>query len=110
MRTYDERVEELHLRMKERQNTKAIRRARMISTAAYGACALIAALLAVMISAVRIEAPGAMGSGTAASVFADHAALGYVVVALLAFCLGALVTVLCHRLNVKRREEEGHDD
>ena len=111
MRTYEERVNELHLRMNALEHKKTVRNVRLISTAAYSACALIAALLAVMISGVQIQAPGGFGGGAAASIFADHTALGYVVVAILAFCLGTLVTILCHRMKKQMmKKEDGRDD
>ena len=111
MRTYNERVEELHLRMLALEHSKAVRKVRLVSTAAYGICAMISAFLAVMISSVRIQTTGELGGGATASIFADHAALGYVVVALLAFCLGALVTIICHRMKKQLiKKEDSRDD
>ena len=56
-----------------------------------------------------IQAPGAMQGGAAASIFADHAVLGYVVIALLAFCLGTLATVFCFRVKKHKKEQENND-
>ena len=45
------------------------------------------------------------GFATAASIFHSGAALGYIVIALLAFLLGVCVTVLCFRLRQMNRED-----
>lgn len=47
---------------------------------------------------------------TTASIFADSAAGGYVLLALLAFALGVCVTVLCFRLRVFHEENEEDSD
>lgn len=46
----------------------------------------------------------------AASIFADSAAAGYVLIALLPFALGVCVTVLCFRLRVFHEESEEDSD
>ena len=43
---------------------------------------------------------------TAGSVFHSSAALGYIVIGLLAFLLGVCVTILCFRLRQLEREDE----
>ena len=88
MRTSEERIRELHCRMDVMQEKEIHRRYVARCTAA----------------AASVGGPVLSGS-----IFADHEALGYVVTAFLAFCLGALVTILCFRL--KRREKtEGQQD
>ena len=64
--------------------------------------------MALVIASLPIQSPGTITGSAAASIFADHASLGYVVVALLAFCLGALVTVFCFR--IKKHWKENQDD
>ena len=50
------------------------------------------------------------GSGSAsASSFANNGVLGYIVIALLAFCLGVLVTVFCFRMRNHMNETENDD-
>ena len=110
MRTYDMRVEELHLRMKTRKQTMLRRRYRRAYMLSAAACLTVVMLFALGVSRMSVHSPGTMNGGAAASVFADHAALGYAVVALLAFFLGALLTVLCHRLKRRMQEEEQNDD
>ena len=107
MRTSEERVTELHRRMAAMEEEKR-RRADRLQGAVICVSGLAAAiLLALLIAQVPTgSSPTGIGSATA-SVFASHGALKYIVVALLAFCLGTLVTVLCFRL--KRRREERRD-
>ena len=109
MRTYEERVGELHQRMQARRRHKAVRRVRTISAAIYAAGMAAAALFALLISAFPLQVSPSTVGGATASIFADHEALGYVVVAILAFCLGLVVTVLCYRLNRRIREEGLYD-
>ena len=109
MRTSEERIEELHRRMSMRRQEKARRRDAAISASAICAGLAVAVLLAVVIARVPVQAPNAAAAAATASIFADRMALGYVVVALLAFCLGALVTVFCFRMK-KHREEKPSDD
>lgn len=109
MRTYDERISELHLRMDQRKHSKAVRRARLLSAAAYAVCGTIAALFALVISGYPVQVPDGSVGGVSASIFADHAMLGYIVVALLAFVLGALVTILCFWLRARANGEKNDD-
>ena len=99
MRTSEERVEELHRRMRLRKRDKA--RARYI---AYGSAAGLAGLAAALFIAVKVSGmqvlfvDGSVG-GASASIFAKQGALGFIVVAVLAFFLGAAVTIFCYRLH-----------
>ena len=103
MRTSEERIQELHSRMaalRARDN----RRSR-IAEAGLVVLALAAALtIAVLVGLFPVKAPAEGGGGAMASIFAGHEALGYIVVSLAAFLLGALVTVLCFRLDRRRKE------
>ena len=55
--------------------------------------------------AVKIQTGGYAGFETAASIFHGGAALGYIVIGLLAFLLGVCVTVLCFRLRQMNRDD-----
>ena len=55
--------------------------------------------------AARIQTGDYSGFETAASIFHGGAALGYIVIGLLAFLLGVCVTVLCFRLRQMNRED-----
>ena len=108
MRTSEERTQELHRRMELRRRQQARRRFRL-SCAAAGA-ALLVLVIAVAFAAAGLSPvlPGQAPGEAAASIFAEHDALGYVVIALLAFCLGVLFTVSCFRLR-RHMEEDGDD-
>ena len=108
MRTSEERVQELHRRMEAMEKAKSRRRYQVVCAAACMACLAITIAMALVVASLPIQSPGTTTGGAAASIFADHASLGYVVVALLAFCLGALVTVFCFRM--KKHLKENQDD
>ena len=90
MRTSEERIRELHRRMNTLEEADRRRRCRVIAR-------------------LPVQAAPAGIGGAAASIFAEQSVLGYVVIALLAFCLGSLVTIFCFRLK-KHLEKEADDD
>ena len=108
MRTSEERVDALHQRMDALEQTIETRKFRTRSAVIASAGLILAVALALIISNLPVAMPGAAEQGATASIFTDHGALGYVVVALLAFILGGLVTVLCFRLkqNGGKKQEE----
>ena len=108
MRTSEERVRELHSRMDKRAEMKD-RRSFMVKTAViFAVCFALMIGMALVIARLPIQSPGASPESATASIFAEHEALGYVVIAVLAFCLGALATILCFRM--KKHMEEKRDD
>ena len=60
--------------------------------------------------ASRIQTGDYSGFETAASIFHGGAALGYIVIGLLAFLLGVCVTVLCFRLRQMNREDGQNEE
>ena len=108
MRTSEERVQELHRRMNAMEKAKSRHRVQLMCAGACTACLAIPIAMALVIASLPIQSPGEIIGSAAASIFADHASLGYIVVALLAFCLGALVTVFCFRM--KKHMKENQDD
>ena len=54
----------------------------------------------------RIEPGTSFGYETAATILGGNAALGYIVIGLLAFILGVCVTILCFHIRLMNREEE----
>ena len=106
MRTSDELVEGLHDHMKAWRRLKARRRYRAIGSAAVTSCLAATMLVAVLVSQNPVGGSNAIVGSVSGSIFAGNAVLGYVVVALVAFCLGALVTVFCTRLKERAEEEE----
>lgn len=110
MRTPEERVEELHRRMDTLKRAKARRKYMAACASACAACLILAVALALAVSRMPVKNTDAVNGGVTASVFADHAALGYILVAVVALCLGVLVTVFCFRLKRRLNEKEKRDD
>ena len=106
MRSHEERVAETKRRIAKIEREKRLRRDKftMISAAAACLALLIGASLAMPGIATRIQAGDYSGFETAASIFHSGAALGYIVIGLLAFLLGVCVTVLCFRIRQPSRE------
>ena len=106
MRTSEQRVAELHHRMDALKQVRALRRYRLTCVAACAAALIVAVLMALGVSRLPIQANDAVSGSAAASFFAEHTALGYIVAALLALCLGVLVTVFCFRLKRRIMDED----
>ena len=107
MRSHEERVAEAKRRIAKIEREKRRRRDKitMISAAAACLALLIGASLAMPGIAANIQTGDYAGFETAASIFHGGAALGYIVIELLAFLLGVCVTVLCFRLRQMNRED-----
>ena len=107
MRSHEERVADVKQRIAARQRKNRLRHSRIIAISAAAAClALIVASALVMPGiAARAQTGGYSGFETAASMYGGSAALGYIVIGLLAFLLGVCVTVLCFRLRQMNRED-----
>ena len=108
MRSHEERVAEVERRIAAKERKHKLRRGRIVVISAAAAClALIVGCACVMPGfAVRSQAGNYSGFETAGSVFHSGAALGYIVIGLLAFLLGVCVTVLCFRLRQMNREDD----
>ena len=107
MRTSEERVQELHERMGIMRNEKRRRKYMMQCTAGGAACFAVMMILAIIISNIPVQDVPGSQDGISASIFADHMVLGYIMIALVAFCLGASFTIFCFRL--KKHMEERDD-
>ena len=107
MRSHEERVAETKRRIAARQRENRRRRNTVTMAYAVAACLalLIGASLAMPGIAANIQTGDYSGFETAASIFHGGAALGYIVIGLLAFLLGVCVTVLCFRLRQMNRED-----
>ena len=105
MRSHEERVAEAKRRIAKIEREKR-RRNTITMASAVAACLalLIGASLAMPGIAANIQTGNYSGFETAASIFHSGAALGYIVIGLLAFLLGVCVTVLCFRLRQMNRE------
>ena len=115
MRSHEERVTETQRRIAKIERENRLRRNTIAMASAVAACLalLIGASLAMPGIAASIRTGNYSGFETTASIYGGGAALGYIVIGLLAFLLGVCVTVLCFRLrqmnreNGQNRESEG---
>ena len=107
MRSHEERVAETKRRIAKIEREKRLRRDKITMISAVAACLalLIGASLAMPGIAAHIQTGDYSGFETAASMYGGGAALGYIVIGLLAFLLGVCVTVLCFRLRQMNRED-----
>ena len=107
MRSHEERVVETKRRIAAMERKKRLRRNTVTMASAVAACLvlLIGASLAMPGIAESIQTGDYSGFEMAASIFHGGAALGYIVIGLLAFLLGVCVTVLCFRLRQMSRED-----
>ena len=105
MRSHEERVAETKRRIAQIEREKRLRRNTITMASAVAACLvlLIGASLAMPGIAASIQTGDYSGFETAASMYGG-AALGYIVIGLLAFLLGVCVTVLCFRIRQLSRE------
>ena len=107
MRSHEERVAETKRRIAKMEREKRLRRNTITMASAVAACLalLIGASLAMPGIAAHIQTGDYSGFETAASMYGGGAALGYIVIGLLAFLLGVCVTILCFRLRQMGRED-----
>ena len=107
MRSHEERVAETKRRIAKIEREKRLRRNTITMASAVAACLalLIGASLAMPGIAANIQTGDYSGFETAACIFHGGAALGYIVIGLLAFLLGVCVTVLCFQLRQMNRED-----
>ena len=107
MRSHEERIAEAKRRIANIEREKRLRRNAITMASAVAACLalLIGASLTMPGIASRIQTGDYSGFETAASIFHSGAALGYIVIGLLAFLLGVCVTVLCFRIRQLSRED-----
>ena len=107
MRSHEERVAETKRRIAKIEREKRLRRNTITLASAVAACLalLIGASLAMPGIAASIQTGDYSGFETAASMYGGGAALGYIVIGLLAFLLGVCVTALCFRLRQMNRED-----
>ena len=107
MRSHEERVAETKRRIAKIEREKRRRRNTITMASAVAACLalLIGASLTMPGISASIQIGDYSGFETAASMYGGGAALGYIVIGLLAFLLGVCVTVLCFQLRQMNRED-----
>ena len=108
MRSLEERVAETKRRIAKIEREKRLRRNMITMASAVAACLalIVGVCLAMPGIAARIQTGDYSGFETTASMYGGGAALGYIVIGLLAFLLGVCVTVLCFRLRQMSREDD----
>ena len=106
MRSLEERVAETKRRIAKIERVKRRRRNTITIASSVAACLvlLVGASFAMPGIAASIQAGDYADFETAASMYGGGAALGYIVIGLLAFLLGVCVTVLCFRIRQLSRE------
>ena len=102
MMTTEERVRDLHARMDERKRL----RERRITGLTGAACAVLAAFLILLTVSERGTYPGGPAGMYSGSVLLFEGAGAYVLVAVVAFMAGVIVTVACIISKKKRSGEQ----
>ena len=112
MRSHEERIAETKRRIAKIEREKRLQHNMIAMVSAVAACLalLIGASLAMPGIAARIQINDYAGFETTASMYGGGAALGYIVIGLLAFLLGVCVTVLCFRLRQMNREDNQNNE
>ncbi len=108
MRSHEQRVAETKRRIAKIEREKRLRRNTIVMASAVAACLvlLIGASLAMPGIAAKIQAGDYSGFETSATMYGGGAALGYIVIGLLAFLLGVCLTILCFRLRQLHRQDK----
>ena len=106
MRSHEERVAEAKRRIAQIEQKKRRRRNTVTRVSAVAACLVLLVGTSFVMPgiAANIQTGDYSGFETAASMYSG-AALGYIVIGLLAFLLGVCVTVLCFWLRQMNRED-----
>ena len=112
MRSHEDRMAETKRRIAEIERKKKQRRNNAIVLSAVAACIalLIGASLAMPDISAKMQTGDYAYLETAASMYGGGAALGYIVIGLLAFILGVCVTVLCFRLRQMNRGDAQNNE
>ena len=96
MRTNEERIAVMHQRAKQLQYENRKRTSGYIQAAAVTLSFAAVLLLAfLMPSFAGVSMKDAIPAGMHASIFSESNALGYIIVSIVAFTLGAAVTIFC---------------
>ena len=107
MRTNEERIAAMHKRAAELEKEKRQRRVLIIQAVSAAACfAAVIALAFFMPGFSQAFASGNSQGSMSASIFSESSVLGYIVIGILAFLLGAAVTIFCFRLKKWQKDKE----
>ena len=107
MRSPEERITEVKWRIAKKERQKRLRRYRVAAVSAVAACLAVIVGVSLSMPGIlnRMEPGTSFGFETAATILGGNAALGYIVIGLLAFVLGVCVTILCFRIRLMNKEE-----
>ncbi|MGN0963928.1 MAG: DUF4179 domain-containing protein [Dysosmobacter sp.] len=114
MRTNEERAGLIHKRTAEIKRERQKRKQRTLDMLCMAACLILVAGIGSFMPGLTAGIPGGEvhhASG-AASLVGSHAALGYILMGIMAFLLGVCVTVLLYRLHRRneRKQRENWDN
>ena len=99
MRTNEERIAAMHARAAEIRQKQRAGRVRVMQTVSAAASFAAVILLAVFMPKIKGNTgPDADAVDMQASILGDSGAVDYVVIAIVAFLLGAAVTAFCYKL------------
>ena len=114
MRTNEERAGLIHMRTAEIKRERQRKKQRALDMICIAACLiLVVGIGSFMPGLAGIPGGEVHHASGAASLVGSHAALGYILMGLMAFLLGVCVTVLLHRLhrrNERKQQENGNDE
>ena len=110
MRTNEERIAAMHKRAAELEKEKRQHKVQIIQTVSVAACfALVIVLSLLMPGFSEAFVVGDQQGSMSASIFSASSVLGYIVIGILAFLLGAAVTIFCFRLKKWKAGTERKD-
>ena len=115
MRTDEERTRLIQKRSAEIKRERQKRKQRVLDLLCIAACLILIVGIGSFLPGLTVGIPGGdihHASG-AASLVGSHAALGYILMGLMAFLLGVCVTMLLYRLhrrNERKQRENSNDE
>ena len=114
MRTNEERAGLIHKRTAELKRERQKRKQRALDMLCIAVCLVLVVWIGSFMPGWAAGIPGgeARHASGAASLVGSHAALGYILMGLMAFLLGVCVTVLLYRLHRRneRKQQENSDN
>ena len=108
MRTNEERAGLIHKRTAEIKRERQKEKQRALDMICIAACLILIVGIGSSMPGLAVGIPGGGVHHTsgAASLVGSHAALGYILMGLMAFLLGVFVTVLLYRLHRRKEREQ----
>ena len=115
MRTNEERAGLIHKRTAEIKRERQKRKQRALDITCIAACLILVIGIGSFMPELTAGIPGdeVHHASGAASLVGSHAALGYILMGIMAFLLGVCVTVLLYRLhrrNERKQRENSNDE